>query len=143
MHLTNYSVNKYNTDYKISGSAGESERTGSKRSLKYLFEYLRTQHLDATALWKDIQVSSRESVVDTRTVCRLEGHCDQNCLPRSTTSLLCLSNVSSRCIADERKCLLRNPWLRYSSRSISEAVGSRGTRTLAPLTCPLHHRLLA
>ncbi len=56
MHLTNYSVNKYNVDYKISGSDTDGEKTGSKRSLKYLFEYLRTQNQDAMTLWKDIQV---------------------------------------------------------------------------------------
>jgi len=56
MHLTNYSVNKYNIDYEISGSNNDGEKTGSKRSLKYLFEYLRTQNQDATTLWKDTQV---------------------------------------------------------------------------------------
>jgi hypothetical protein len=56
MHLTNYSVNKYNIDYEISGSNIDGEKTGSKRSLKYLFEYLRTQNQDSTTLWKDIQV---------------------------------------------------------------------------------------
>jgi len=56
MHLTNYSVNKYNVDYEISKSSKEGENTGSKRSLKYLFEYLRTRNHDAAKLWKDIQV---------------------------------------------------------------------------------------
>ncbi|CAF0804560.1 unnamed protein product [Rotaria sordida] len=55
MHLTNYSVNKYNVDYEISTSNTNAENTGSKRSLKFLFEYLRTQNQDATTLWKDIQ----------------------------------------------------------------------------------------
>ena len=58
MHLTNYSVNKYNVDYEVGGSNNDGEKTGSKRSLKYLFEYLRTQNQDATALWKDIQVKT-------------------------------------------------------------------------------------
>lgn len=56
MHLTNYSVNKYNVDYQVSASTSDGEKSGSKRSLKYLFEYLRAQSLDATTLWKDIQV---------------------------------------------------------------------------------------
>ncbi|CAF3646526.1 unnamed protein product [Adineta steineri] len=55
MHLTNYSVNKYNVDYEVSKSSKNAENTGSKRSLKYLFEYLRTRNQDATKLWKDIQ----------------------------------------------------------------------------------------
>ncbi|UJR38470.1 hypothetical protein I4U23_031138 [Adineta vaga] len=56
MHLTNYSVNKYNVDYEISKSNTNAENTGSKRSLKYLFDYLRSQKEDATKLWKDIQM---------------------------------------------------------------------------------------
>jgi hypothetical protein len=56
MHLTNYSVNKYNIDYEISRSTIDGEKTGSKRSLKYLLEYLRSHNQDATTLWKDIQV---------------------------------------------------------------------------------------
>jgi hypothetical protein len=60
MHLTNYSVNKYNIDYEISNSNTDGEKTGSKRSLKFLFEYLRSHHHDATTLWKDIQVKQEE-----------------------------------------------------------------------------------
>ncbi|CAF3166961.1 unnamed protein product [Rotaria socialis] len=55
MHLTNYSVNKYNVDYEISASNANGENTGSKRSLKFLFEYLRSQNQDANTLWRDIQ----------------------------------------------------------------------------------------
>ena len=56
MHLTNYSVNKYNVDYEISNSKIDGEKTGSKRSLKFLFEYLRSHNHDSAALWRDIQV---------------------------------------------------------------------------------------
>lgn len=56
MHLTNYSVNKYNVDYEVSTSGVNGENTGSKRSVKFLFEYLRSQNKDATTLWRDIQV---------------------------------------------------------------------------------------
>ena len=61
MHLTNYSVNKYNVDYEISNTNANEGNTGSKRSLKFLFEYLRTQNQDATKLWKEIQVKLKES----------------------------------------------------------------------------------
>lgn len=57
MHLTNYSVNKYNADYEISSSNTNGENTGSKRSLKFLFEYLRSHNQDANTLWRDIQVN--------------------------------------------------------------------------------------
>jgi hypothetical protein len=49
-------VNKYNVDYEISGSNKDGEKTGSKRSLKFLLEYLRSHNQDATTLWKEIQV---------------------------------------------------------------------------------------
>ncbi|CAF0727093.1 unnamed protein product [Didymodactylos carnosus] len=52
MHLTNYSVNKCNESYEPSGA---DTKTGSKRSLKYFFEYLRTNNQDSNALWKEIQ----------------------------------------------------------------------------------------
>jgi hypothetical protein len=55
MHLTNYSVNKKNkTKYDEGDNSGE---TGTKRSLKYLFEHFRKNHIDSGKVWKKIQVS--------------------------------------------------------------------------------------
>ena len=99
MHLTNYSVNKYNVDYEISKSNTNAENTGSKRSLKYLFDYLRTQKEDANKLWKDIQVkpfTSRKTIHHMFVEC-----CDKNSFSRSTTFIQCISNVSSRCFSIE------------------------------------------
>ena len=53
MHLTNYSVNKKNKKYDEGDNSGE---TGTKRSLKYLFEYFRRKNIDSSKVWKKIQV---------------------------------------------------------------------------------------
>ena len=50
MHLTNYSVNKHNENY----DKGCSVETGSKRSLRFLNEYLRKHDYDVGHLWKNI-----------------------------------------------------------------------------------------
>lgn len=103
MHLTNYSVNKYNVDYEITGSSNDSEKTGSKRSLKFLFEYLRSQNRDATTLWKDIQVRKRISFFLKRNLIFLffkkKEYSHKNCISCSTTFIFCISNVSTRCIS--------------------------------------------
>jgi hypothetical protein len=53
MHLTNYSVNKKNKHYDEGDLSGES---GTKRSLKHLFDHLRRNGEDSSKLWKKIQV---------------------------------------------------------------------------------------
>ena len=50
MHLTNYSVNKHNENYDKSGSVD----TGSKRSIRFLNDYLRRHDYDVSYLWKSI-----------------------------------------------------------------------------------------
>ena len=99
MHLTNYSVNKYNVDYQISATNSDGEKSGSKRSLKFLFEYLRAQNLDGTTLWKDIQVGCGFETQNKTSFHLLAEYCDQNSLPCSASPLFCLSDVSSRCFA--------------------------------------------
>lgn len=54
MHLTNYSVNKRNKQHYDSND-GPSGETGTKRSLKGLFEHLRRQGVDVTKVWRSIQ----------------------------------------------------------------------------------------
>lgn len=53
MHLTNYSVNKKNKQFYDEGDT--NGETGTKRSLKYLFEHLRRNNKDTSKLWKNIQ----------------------------------------------------------------------------------------
>jgi tubulin polyglutamylase TTLL7 len=52
MHLTNYSVNKRSKNYDEGDSNGE---TGTKRSLKYLFDYFSRKNIDSSKVWKSIQ----------------------------------------------------------------------------------------
>eukprot|EP00794_Sanderia_malayensis_P008006 gene8006-8865_t len=51
MHLTNYSVNKYNDAFIKT----DEENQGSKRTLKYLFQWLKAQDRDTSSLWSNIQ----------------------------------------------------------------------------------------
>ena len=50
MHLTNYSVNKHSEYYEKSSTSD----TGSKRSLKFLNDYLRKKEYDIAYMWKNI-----------------------------------------------------------------------------------------
>ena len=55
MHLTNYSINKRSGNFERS----EDVNTGSKRSIKFLNEYLRKNDYDVALMWKKIAVSPR------------------------------------------------------------------------------------
>ncbi len=61
MHLTNYAVNKHNSNF-IQPSAGSSDDAGqegsSKRSVKWFMDFIRSEHGDAKAdwLWKRIGI---------------------------------------------------------------------------------------
>jgi len=50
MHLTNYSINKHSENYEKC----ESNESGSKRSIKFLNQYLRENDYDTTQLWRSI-----------------------------------------------------------------------------------------
>ncbi|XP_013397848.1 tubulin polyglutamylase TTLL7 isoform X2 [Lingula anatina] len=50
MHLTNYSLNKHSENYE----KDQNEDTGSKRTIRYLNEYLRKEDKDVAWLWKNI-----------------------------------------------------------------------------------------
>lgn len=55
MHLTNYSVNRRSNYFDQSDKSGE---TGSKRSLKFLFDYFARNKIDGHKVWKSIQVKN-------------------------------------------------------------------------------------
>jgi hypothetical protein len=61
MHLTNYSVNKRNKQFYDEGDT--NGETGTKRSLKYLFEHLRRNNIDTAKVWKNIQVRHLYSIL--------------------------------------------------------------------------------
>ncbi len=50
MHLTNYSINKHSDQFEKTNTAD----SGSKRSLKWFNEYLRTHDYDVAYLWRNI-----------------------------------------------------------------------------------------
>jgi tubulin polyglutamylase TTLL7 len=50
MHLTNYSINKHNTNYR----KDEAGVSGSKRSLRYFSDYLRRLDYDVAEIWTAI-----------------------------------------------------------------------------------------
>ena len=54
MHLTNYSVNKHSN---LFGQTDDAGTTGSKRSLKFLFDHFNRNNIDASKVWKNIQVN--------------------------------------------------------------------------------------
>lgn len=52
MHLTNYSVNKHNENFE----RDETVDKGSKRSINWFTEFLRTNDYDVAKFWGDISV---------------------------------------------------------------------------------------
>ncbi len=52
MHLTNYSLNKHNPNFVENNL--EEEGDSSKRSLSWLWEWMRTQSMDPSEVWADI-----------------------------------------------------------------------------------------
>lgn len=48
-HLTNYSINKFNTNFKV-----DTEEGGSKQTFKQVKESLQAQQIDVNALWGSI-----------------------------------------------------------------------------------------
>ncbi len=57
MHLTNYSINKKSGNFERSADVN----TGSKRSIKFLNDYLRKNDHDVVLMWKKIAVSSKST----------------------------------------------------------------------------------
>lgn len=53
MHLTNYSVNKHNENFE----RDETVDKGSKRSISWFTEFLRTNDYDVAKFWGDVSVS--------------------------------------------------------------------------------------
>ena len=52
MHLTNYAVNKHNPDF-VENNLGE-EGDASKRSLAWLWDWMRARDIDPSVVWTSI-----------------------------------------------------------------------------------------
>lgn len=55
MHLTNYSVNKHNENFE----RDETVDKGSKRSISWFTEFLRSNDYDVAKFWGDVSVRGR------------------------------------------------------------------------------------
>ncbi|XP_055861674.1 probable beta-tubulin polyglutamylase isoform X1 [Biomphalaria glabrata] len=97
IHLTNYSVNKKNTQYVSNSNTGNCE--GHKWSLKSLWDYLKQRGVNTTAVWNTIKdliiktIISGDSSINSTTKANLHSrYCchelfgfdvllDENCKP--------------------------------------------------------------
>lgn len=57
MHLTNYSVNKHNENFE----RDETVDKGSKRSISWFTEFLRTNDYDVAKFWGDVSVRGQST----------------------------------------------------------------------------------
>ena len=67
MHLTNYSVNKHNENFE----RDETVDKGSKRSISWFTEFLRTNDYDVAKFWGDVSVRGQSTQPDTDTETQL------------------------------------------------------------------------
>ncbi|NWX98183.1 TTLL4 polyglutamylase, partial [Nothoprocta ornata] len=65
MHLTNYSVNKKNTEYK--SNSDESACQGHKWALKALWSYLTQKGIDSEAIWEKIKDIVIKTIIASET----------------------------------------------------------------------------
>ncbi|KAH9524644.1 Tubulin polyglutamylase ttll4 [Bulinus truncatus] len=81
IHLTNYSVNKKNTQYLSNSNTTVCE--GHKWSLKALWEYLKAQGINTTSVWSNIKdliiktIISGDSAINSTT--KANVHCRYSC----------------------------------------------------------------
>ena len=54
IHLTNYSINKNSEDFIFNKNV-EDENVGHKRSVKYVFQYLKEENVNTDKLWREIK----------------------------------------------------------------------------------------
>ena len=64
MHLTNYSVNKHNENFERDETADK----GSKRSIGWFTEFLRTNDYDVAKFWGDVSVSTHPQTHKCKTL---------------------------------------------------------------------------
>ncbi|XP_022315097.2 tubulin polyglutamylase TTLL7-like [Crassostrea virginica] len=110
MHLTNYSVNKHNEFYQ----KGDSVETGSKRSIRFLNEYLRKNDFDIVLLWRRIY----DMVVKTLLVAQPHLlHAYRMCRPGAPagSDSVCFEVLGFDVLIDRKL----NPWLLEINRSPS------------------------
>ncbi|XP_071799892.1 tubulin polyglutamylase TTLL7-like [Asterias amurensis] len=110
MHLTNYSINKKSGNFERSADVN----TGSKRSIKFLNDYLRKNDYDVTLMWKKIA----DVIIKTMIVAEPHVlHSYRMCRPgQSSGSDSCCFEILGFDIMLDRKL---KPWLIEINRAPS------------------------
>lgn len=93
MHLTNYSVNKHNENFE----RDETVDKGSKRSISWFTEFLRTNDYDVAKFWGDVSVRGQS----TQNTCKhrhsyTQTRCEQ--WMTSSSEVICTQAVTYICV---------------------------------------------
>uniref|UniRef100_A0A8C5QU09 Tubulin tyrosine ligase like 7 n=1 Tax=Leptobrachium leishanense TaxID=445787 RepID=A0A8C5QU09_9ANUR len=110
MHLTNYSVNKHNENFE----RDETENRGSKRSIRWFTEFLRSNDHDVAKFWNDVS----ELVVKTLIVAEPHVlHAYRMCRPgqHPTSESVCFEVLGFDILLDRKL----KPWLLEINRAPS------------------------
>lgn len=85
MHLTNYSLNKFNPKF-IRNTKAEDDSVGHKRSLRSVFVHLQAHGCDIKALWAKI------ADIVIKTLCSIQptlAHTYRSCRPNDPSDAMC------------------------------------------------------
>jgi hypothetical protein len=85
MHLTNYSLNKYNDKFEHNTSADDTS-TGNKRNVLWLNEYLRERNMDVDTMWADIKELIIKTLIAMRGSLMVNYHAALNSTQKTSSA---------------------------------------------------------